>query len=125
MAATIAKAWCVSRRQNIVGRLRISLPAAQTVIVSRPSRVDRVLQAHDRRRQADARKKILPIQECVMKALITAFALLSFVAASTVPLATEAQAKTEHQVKSKKKHVHKTMHRKQNTGKRMKKPSQA
>jgi Ni/Co efflux regulator RcnB len=59
-----------------------------------------------------------------MKALITAFALLSFVAASTIPLATEAQAKTAHHVKGKK-HVHKVAHKKHNTGKRMKKPSQA
>jgi hypothetical protein len=61
-----------------------------------------------------------------MKALITAFALLSFVAASTIPMATEAQAKTEHHVKSKKnKHVKKVVHKKHNMGNRMKKPSQA
>ena len=57
-----------------------------------------------------------------MKALITAFALLSFVAASTIPLATEAQAKTTHHAKTKK-HVNKVSH-KHKTGKRMKKPSQ-
>jgi Ni/Co efflux regulator RcnB len=54
-----------------------------------------------------------------MKALITAFALLSFVAASTVPLAAQAQTQTEihksttkkakkHHVASAKKH-HKTV----------------
>jgi hypothetical protein len=59
-----------------------------------------------------------------MKALITAFALLSFVAASTIPLATEAQAKTTHHAKGTKKHVNKVSH-KHKTGKRMKKPSQA
>jgi hypothetical protein len=58
-----------------------------------------------------------------MKALITAFALLSFVAASTIPLATEAQAKTVHHVK--KKHVKKISHKKPKTSKRMKRPSQA
>jgi len=44
-----------------------------------------------------------------MKALISALALLSFVAASTIPLAGEAQAQTKtHQTthkKAKKKHV--------------------
>jgi hypothetical protein len=60
-----------------------------------------------------------------MKALITAFALLSFVAASTIPLATEAQAKTEHHMKGKKKHIKKVAHKKHNMGKRMKKPHQA
>ncbi len=37
-----------------------------------------------------------------MKALITAFALLSFVAASTVPLITQAQAQTEQTTPKKK-----------------------
>jgi len=59
-----------------------------------------------------------------MKALITAFALLSFVAASTIPLASEAQAKTVHHVK--KKHVKKVVSKKPKSGnKKMKKPSQA
>ena len=60
-----------------------------------------------------------------MKALITAFALLSFVAASTVPYAAQAQTQTEmHKSitkKAKKKHVasakkhHKTMAKKKRT----------
>jgi hypothetical protein len=47
----------------------------------------------------------LQIQELFMKALITAVALLSFVAASTVPLAAQAATKTEqvHKVKHAKK----------------------
>jgi Ni/Co efflux regulator RcnB len=43
-----------------------------------------------------------------MKALISALALLSFVAASTIPVAAPAQAATTHKVvhkKAKKKHV--------------------
>jgi hypothetical protein len=43
-----------------------------------------------------------------MKALIAAFALLSFVAATTIPVAAQAATKTTHQTthkKSKKKHV--------------------
>jgi hypothetical protein len=58
-----------------------------------------------------------------MKALITAFALLSFVAASTIPLATEAQARTTHHVK--KKHATKVAHKKHRTSNKMKKPSHA
>jgi hypothetical protein len=58
-----------------------------------------------------------------MKALITAFALLSFVAASTIPLATEAQARTTHHVK--KKHVTKVSHKKHKMSNKMKKPSHA
>jgi hypothetical protein len=61
MAAKIAKAWCVSQRQNIVGVLRKSLPAAQTVIVSRR----RVSIEFSRHTIATAKpmhaKKILPI----------------------------------------------------------------
>jgi hypothetical protein len=37
-----------------------------------------------------------------MKALITAFALLSFVAASTIPLAAQAQTQTEQTMPKKK-----------------------
>jgi hypothetical protein len=59
-----------------------------------------------------------------MKALITAFALLSFVAASTVPLATQAQAQTSQPAKKTTKKAKKTSHKKK-TAKKMKKPSQA
>ena len=65
-----------------------------------------------------------------MKALITAFALLSFVAASTVPMMAQAQAKTQTQPAkpAKKKATHKkaakkTTHKK--AAKKMKKPNQA
>ena len=40
-----------------------------------------------------------------MKALITAFALLSFVAASTIPLAAQAQTQTEQTMPKKKHYV--------------------
>jgi hypothetical protein len=68
-----------------------------------------------------------------MKALITAFALLSFVAASSIPMATTAYAKTEHSTKHKKvvkKKTHKkVVHNVHNKGTKsttkMKKPSQA
>ena len=63
-----------------------------------------------------------------MKALITAFALLSFVAASTVPLITKAQAQTEQttpkKAKKKKKTAKKAASKKANSSK-MKKPNQA
>jgi hypothetical protein len=65
-----------------------------------------------------------------MKALITAFALLSFVAASTVPMMAQAQAQTQTQPAkpAKKKATHKkaakkTTHKK--AAKKMKKPNQA
>jgi hypothetical protein len=70
-------------------------------------------------------------QELVMKALITAFALLSFVAASTVPLITQAQAQTEQttpkkKVAKKKKAAKKVSSDKKKTSNtKMKKPSQA
>lgn len=66
-----------------------------------------------------------------MKALITAFALLSFVAASTVPLITQAQAQTEQttpkkKVAKKKKAAKKVSSDKKKTSNtKMKKPSQA
>jgi hypothetical protein len=64
-----------------------------------------------------------------MKALITAFALLSFVAASSIPMATTAHAKAEHSTKHKKvvkKKTHKqVVHKKTRNTSRMKKPSQA
>ncbi len=61
-----------------------------------------------------------------MKALITAFALLSFVAASTIPLAAQAQTQTTQPAKKsmKKKTAKKASHKKK-TAKKMKKPSQA
>ena len=64
-----------------------------------------------------------------MKALITAFALLSFVAASTIPLAAQAQTQTEQPAKAKKttkkKSAAKKVAHKKKTAKKMKKPSQA
>lgn len=64
-----------------------------------------------------------------MKALITAFALLSFVAASTVPMITQAQAETTHHAVKKKtsKHTkHVAAHKKVKHGSsRMKKPAAA
>lgn len=65
-----------------------------------------------------------------MKALITAFALLSFVAATTVPLAAQAQTQTTQPTKAKKKTVKKAAtkkvaHKKKTSAKKMKKPSQA
>ena len=63
-----------------------------------------------------------------MKALITAFALLSFVAASTVPLAAQAQTQTEQPAKvkkAKKKTAAKKVAHKKKSAKKMKKPSQA
>ncbi len=64
-----------------------------------------------------------------MKARISAFALLAFVAASTVPMATSAQAQQTEQSKKKskpaKKTAHKVSHKKKAGGKKMKKPSQA
>ena len=62
-----------------------------------------------------------------MKALITAFALLSFVAASTIPMVTaQAQTQSEHKMtkKAKKKPAKKVAHKKK-SGKKLKKPSQA
>jgi hypothetical protein len=60
-----------------------------------------------------------------MKALITAFALLSFVAASTIPLAAQAQTQTTQPAKkTMKKKAHKSSHKK-HTAKKMKKPNQA
>ncbi len=43
-----------------------------------------------------------------MKALITAFALLSFVAASTIPMVAQAQTQTEQTMPKKAKKTHKT-----------------
>jgi hypothetical protein len=66
-----------------------------------------------------------------MKALITAFALLSFVAASTVPMITQAQAQTSHHATAKKKkpskHTkHVAAHKKAKHGSgKMKKPAAA
>ena len=64
-----------------------------------------------------------------MKALITAFALLSFVAASTIPMVSaQAQTQTEQTKpakKSKKKSAKKVSHKKKTSSKKMKKPSQA
>ncbi|HUH83360.1 MAG TPA: hypothetical protein VLX85_02055 [Stellaceae bacterium] len=63
-----------------------------------------------------------------MKALITAFALLSFVAASTVPMITPTQARTTHHVTKKKvKHTkHVAAHKKvRHGGSKMKKPAAA
>jgi hypothetical protein len=64
-----------------------------------------------------------------MKALITAFALLSFVAASTVPMISKAQAQTEQTTpkKAKKKKAAKktTSEKKKTSSSKMKKPSQA
>jgi hypothetical protein len=66
-----------------------------------------------------------------MKALITAFALLSFVAASTVPMMAQAQAQTQTQPAkpAKKKVTHKKAAKKTTkkkaAKKKMKKPSQA
>jgi hypothetical protein len=62
-----------------------------------------------------------------MKALITAFALLSFVAASTIPLAAQAQTQTTQPAKksTKKKSATKKASHKKKTAKKMKKPSQA
>jgi len=66
-----------------------------------------------------------------MKALITAFALLSFVAASTIPLAAQAQTQTEQTMpkkktmsSSKKKPTKKVAsHKKKTTTKKVKKPA--
>lgn len=64
-----------------------------------------------------------------MKALITAFALLSFVAASTVPMMAQAQTQTHSQPAkpakkaTKKKAAKKTTKKK--SAKKMKKPNQA
>lgn len=64
-----------------------------------------------------------------MKALITAFALLSFVAASTIPLAAQAQTQTTQSTPAKKatkkKSGAKKVSHKKKTAKKMKKPSQA
>jgi hypothetical protein len=62
-----------------------------------------------------------------MKALITAFALLSFVAASTVRMITKAQAQTEQTTpkKAKKKKTAKKVAPKKTSNTKMKKPSQA
>ena len=64
-----------------------------------------------------------------MKALITAFALLSFVAASTVPMISKAQAQTEQTTpkKAKKKKAAKktASEKKKTSSSKMKKPSQA
>jgi hypothetical protein len=61
-----------------------------------------------------------------MKALVTAFALLSFVAASTVPVVAHAATKTEHTAKKKvhKKHV-KKVSKKSSAKKRVGKAGQA
>jgi len=67
-----------------------------------------------------------------MKSLITAFALLSFVAASTVPMIAQAQAaqsETKHKTTQHKpkKNTHHASHAKKTktSNKKMKKPSQA
>ena len=64
-----------------------------------------------------------------MKALITAFALLSFVAASTIPMITKAQAQTEQTTPkkkaAKKAKTTKKVAKKKTTSKKMKKPNQA
>jgi hypothetical protein len=62
-----------------------------------------------------------------MKALITAFALLSFVAASTVPMITKAHAQTEQTApkKAKKKKTAKKSTSKKTGNSKMKKPNQA
>lgn len=63
-----------------------------------------------------------------MKALITAFALLSFVAASTVPVVAKAQNQTEQTMpkkKAMKKKTNKKVAHKKKSNKKMKKPSQA
>lgn len=65
-----------------------------------------------------------------MKALITAFALLSFVAASTIPMISKAQAQTEQTTpktkKAKKKKASKKVSSKKTSkNTKMKKPSQA
>jgi hypothetical protein len=60
-----------------------------------------------------------------MKALVTAFALLSFVAASTIPYAAQAQTKTEQTAPKKKakKHVKKAS-KKTSAKKKSMKPGQ-
>jgi hypothetical protein len=64
------------------------------------------------------------VRSSLMKALISALALLSFVAASTIPYVAQAQTNTTHQTthkKSKKKHVakakktHKSVSKKKKT----------
>jgi Ni/Co efflux regulator RcnB len=62
-----------------------------------------------------------------MKALITAIALLSFVAASTIPMAAQAAKHTEQTMKKKKKPAKKVVHKavKSNKKSKMRKPSQA
>ncbi len=64
-----------------------------------------------------------------MKALITAFALLSFVAASTIPMISKAQAQTEQTTPKKKvkkkKASKKASSKKTSKNTKMKKPSQA
>jgi hypothetical protein len=64
-----------------------------------------------------------------MKALITAFALLSFVAASTIPVVAKAQTQSEQTMPKKKtvkkKSSKKVAHKKKTSSKKMKKPSQA
>lgn len=57
-----------------------------------------------------------------MKALITAFALLSFVAATTIPMVAHAQTKTEQTTKKKHKKAKKVASKKK-SGKKMKKPA--
>ena len=63
-----------------------------------------------------------------MKALITAFALLSFVAASTIPVVAKAQNPTEQTMpkkKAMKKKSSKKVAHKKKSSKKMKKPSKA
>ena len=57
-----------------------------------------------------------------MKALVTAFALLSFVAAATVPYAASA-ATTQHQTKHHKKHVKHVVHHTKHMHHHNKKPA--
>ncbi len=56
-----------------------------------------------------------------MKALITAFALLSFVAATTVPVVAHAQQGTEQGMKTKKAKHSKTKHTRKAAAHKMKK----
>jgi hypothetical protein len=58
-----------------------------------------------------------------MKALITAFALLSFVAASTVPVVAKAQTSTEQTVSKKKAKKGKKVAHKRTTKKAKKAPT--
>jgi hypothetical protein len=58
------------------------------------------------------------IQELVMKALITAFALFSFVAASTIPVVARADAQTQQTTPKKTMHSKKKQATKKTSGKK-------